>query len=115
MGTPHRQFFKDVEGQAVFAIFGTDSDPKLSQTICIIRDPSAVLKGVTMRVERWAERAPNAPAIALPTLKGMDDVAFRKRWFPGLNIGSDETQVNYAVGSGLTYFSARIEEGIDTK
>ena len=112
VGTPHRQFFKDVQGRPLFAIFGTDQDPKLSQTICIVRDPSAVLKGDSARIEQWVERAPVAPAIALPTLKGMDDVGFRKRWVPGLNPYSDETQVNYAIGFGLTYFAVRIEEGI---
>ena len=111
VGTPHRQFFKDVEGRPFFAIFGTDQDPKFSQTICTVRDPSAVLKADSSRIERWAERAPIAPAFALPTLKGMDDVSLRKRWVPGLNPNSAETQVNYAVGFGLTYFAVRIEEG----
>lgn len=51
----------------------------------------------------------------MPDLKGLDDVGFRKLWNPGLNDNSDETQINYAKGFGLTYYAVRIEEGTEVQ
>jgi hypothetical protein len=115
VGTPHRQFAKEASGRVVFLIFGTDPDPRLEQTICSVREPKAVLNSDADRVVRWAKQAPLSPAINLPTLKGMDEVGFTKRWSPGLGRGSDETMVNYAKGFGLSFFAVKYRAGTAAK
>ena len=115
MGTQHQQFQKSIAGRRVYLIFGTAHDPKLTQHLCTLRDPEAVLKGDGARIERWAGRAPDSLPASFSGLAGMEDVSFRMRWSPGLPPHNDESQVNYAVGFGLTYFTGRFEQGPTTQ
>ena len=115
VGTSHRQFVKDSGGRQLYVIFGMDRDTRFTQSICTVREPRAVLRSDGARIVQWAGRAPVAPAFAMPDLKGLDDVGFRKLWNPGLNDNSDETQINYAKGFGLTYYAVRIEEGTEVQ